>query len=65
MSNIDFPFNYLHNEIVRYLKERDVEVRQEKEEWLKNAKQGEFAGIFNGEKGTALRNRIFAQVFGN
>jgi len=58
---VDFPFNYLHNEIVRYFKERDVELIKEKEQWLKRIRKSDYSEIFTGDAGVMLRSKIFAQ----
>lgn len=67
ISPIDFPFNFLHAEIVRYLRERDAEIAEKKTEWLRRVKQSDFSESINSwmqskEKTQLISSQIFAQV---
>lgn len=63
-SGVDFPFNFLHIEIVRFLKSRDEEINSKKEEWVKHCKASDFADVLN-QNNSIVHNQIFSQVSNN
>lgn len=61
-STIDFPFNFLHIEMVKHFKHRDEEISVKKEEWVKRCKESDFSEALN-KNNSILSNQIFLQVF--
>ncbi|KAI1722776.1 transport protein particle (TRAPP) component domain-containing protein [Ditylenchus destructor] len=66
VTAVDFPFNFLHSEIVRYLRERDADSSEKKTEWLNRVKESDFSqSLLNGshtnEQSQQISNQIFAQ----
>jgi hypothetical protein len=60
---VDFPFIYLHNEIVKYFQERDKAVATQQKEWLQRLKHTtNTSEILEGPGGKLMTNQIFSQV---
>jgi hypothetical protein len=62
-TSTDFPFIYLHNEIVKYFQERDKEVAAQRQEWMQRLKQSNGSEMLDGPEGNLLTSQIFSQVF--
>lgn len=63
MLGADYPFDYLHAEIVKYFKERDKESIKQKQEWVERMKDG---GVIDAvHKDKSVIHHIFAQVVHN
>lgn len=60
-SNVDFPFNFLHAELVRHFRERDSEISEKKKEWMEQIKQSDFSDVLMKDN-SIVSNMIFAQV---
>lgn len=64
-ASIDYPFIYLHNEIVKYFQQRDRELAQSRREWAERLKKSvptETAQLLAGPDGTLMSGRMFSQV---
>lgn len=61
LSPAEFPFNFLHAELVRHFKEREAESVRKKTEWTEAVKSSDFAEVLN-QNSAILNNMIFSQV---
>uniref|UniRef100_A0A915DDF6 Uncharacterized protein n=1 Tax=Ditylenchus dipsaci TaxID=166011 RepID=A0A915DDF6_9BILA len=60
---VDFPFNFLHAEMVRHFRVRDAEIADKKAEWLQHVKDSDFAdALVSGQHkdGQQVTSQIFA-----
>lgn len=60
-SSVDYPFNYLHIEMVKHFRDRDKAIAVKKEEWVNKCRESDFAGVLNNNN-SLVNNQIFLQV---
>nr|CAD2205191.1 unnamed protein product [Meloidogyne enterolobii]CAD2207762.1 unnamed protein product [Meloidogyne enterolobii] len=58
----DFPFIYLHNEMVKYFQERNKSVVKARENWMQQLRLSDASDIFTGSDVSILPNQIFSHV---
>ncbi|KAI3411805.1 hypothetical protein GPALN_001870 [Globodera pallida] len=64
LPNVDFPFVYLHNEMVKYFQERDKRMEEQRQVWmqkLRHLSDGGTGELLEGLDGQMMSDRIFAQ----
>jgi hypothetical protein len=59
-STTEFPLTFLHAEIVRYFKDRELEQNAERNEWFQRIEQSKAGGLNEVER--ALNNTLLLQV---
>uniref|UniRef100_A0A1I8AZ28 Trafficking protein particle complex subunit 6B n=1 Tax=Meloidogyne hapla TaxID=6305 RepID=A0A1I8AZ28_MELHA len=58
-TSADFPFIYLHNEMVTYFQDRNKNVVKAREKWMEHLRHSDAVDIFTGSD-TSLPNQIFS-----
>lgn len=59
---VEFPFNFLHAELVRHFKQREAESAKKKSEWANVLKDKDFVDALN-QNDQSLNKMIFSQVY--
>lgn len=62
LTPVEYPFSFLHAELVRHFKEREAESAKKKTEWTNTVKNSDFADVLNQNDGF-FDKIIFVQVF--
>ena len=58
----DFPFIYLHNEMVKYFQEKNKNVVKVRQKWMEQLRHSDSTELFAGSDACILPNQIFSHV---
>jgi regulatory protein YycI of two-component signal transduction system YycFG len=58
----DFPFIYLHNEMVKYFQEKNKNVAKIRQKWMEQLRHSDSHDVFIGPDDCILPNQIFSHV---